>query len=650
MSAGEWVLLLLEGFLYLVVVGWLAALVLGVRQPFGRRLLAALVGLLITAVVFNWLFAQREDPYEYIIFLGLDVLATMGSVLALDVVWPYRPGEPSWLVRAARWFRVRLGVLGGVRSVASAARHNELLGTGRKVSRGELTQADLGRSLKGTLEDAGGLFVKFGQVASANPMVPPAIAHELAGLRSSVRPIPPDDVALVLQQELGTGQSELFAGIEPEPIAAASIGQTHRAVLTDGTPVIVKVQRPDVGDAVARDAKVLRWAGNRLESRSGVARRMDVNELVDEVISGLREELDFHREATNADLLASQAVRDVGIAVPTTYDQYSTRRVLVQERVVGHPVSDAGAVDAAAEAAGVTRTELATRLVRSFIRQIVVDGAFHADPHPGNILIDDQATLWLIDFGAVGYLDPILLDALQTMVLGFSSNDTETIARGIRDLVPSAQVDLHALQTDVARFMSENLRTGGFGPQMFEDMVLVMNRQHITPPRALTLLVKAMVTLEGTVLLLDPDADFAALGMAQLTDMMGSGEIVEPRAVLQREVLRSVPSLRTLPGHTEEIARRLESGTLTLRVDRFAGADRQVMNEWLGVTLLTFIGGVGLLTSGLLLFAAVGADTGEVRDFLLLIGWFGLVVATVMLMRSAATVNRQIAGRRPRRR
>ncbi len=648
MSTTDWVLLLLEGFVYLVLVGWFAAAVLGVRQPFGRRLLAALVGLLITAGMFTWLFAERQDPYEYVIFLGIDVLATMASVLALDLLWPYRPGDRSWPRRAARWVRLHVGVLTGARSIAAAARHNGLIGTGRKVSRGQLTQADLGRSLKGTLEDAGGLFVKFGQVAAGNPMVPPAIAHELEDLRSSVRPVPSDEVALVLQQELGTSESELFASIEPKPIAAASIGQTHRAVLKDGTPVIVKVQRPDVGDAVDRDARVLRWASHRAERHSDVARRMEVTELVDEVIDGLRDELDFQREAANADLLASHSVRDVGIAVPRTYVQHSTRRVLVQQRVDGHPISDTGAVDAVAESAGVSRAELATRLVRSFIRQIVVDGAFHADPHPGNILIDDDATLWLIDFGAVGYLDPLLLDALQTMVLGFSTNDTETIARGIRDLVPASSVDLHALKTDVARFMSENLRTGGFGPQMFEDMVLVMNRQSITPPRALTLLVKAMVTLEGTVVLLDPDADLAALGMSQLTEMLGSGDLVEPRAMLQREALRALPSLRTLPGHTEEIARRLESGTLTVRVDRFAGADRQVVSEWLGVSLLAFIGGVGLLSSSLLLFAAVSSESGEVRDFLLMIGWFGLVVATVIVMRSAAMANRQMTRRRRR--
>ena len=244
---------------------------------------------------------------------------------------------------------------------------------------------EFARRLRLTLEDCGGMFVKFGQIASTrSDLLPEAITTELAQLQSAARPVPADEVRQVLEQELGASVEEDFASFDFEPLAAASIGQTHRAVLKTGEHVVVKVQRPGIEDIVHRDAAVLRMAAGFVERRVEAARVLGVKRLAEELITSLEKELDYGAEAASGIAFLEHLEDDDGIAAPKVYQSLSTRRVLVMEEIRGVTVADHAAIEAAPDPANV----LASRLLQSFLDQVLRDGLYHADPHPGNIFVD----------------------------------------------------------------------------------------------------------------------------------------------------------------------------------------------------------------------------------------------------------------------
>ncbi len=220
----------------------------------------------------------------------------------------------------------------------------------------------------------------------------------------------PDEVAAVLEAELGEPREQAFASFEQEPLAAASIGQAHRATLHDGRAVIVKVQRLGLDEVVRRDSAVLSFVARELDRRVEAARRIGARELAEELIGehrgGARLRPRGHAPRSSCGRTAAPTP---AVQIPIVYPDLSTDRLLVMDEVKGRPVSDAAAI----EAAPVDPRELSRRLLASFLDQIMHDGYYHADPHPGNVLIDSAGTLWLLDFGAVGRIDPVIREALQ---------------------------------------------------------------------------------------------------------------------------------------------------------------------------------------------------------------------------------------------
>ena len=248
-----------------------------------------------------------------------------------------RPPDPRRQARCSRPF-------GRFREIVHHARKRGLTGL-RFASTTAMGTPEFARRLRLTLEDCGGMFVKFGQIASTRTdLLPPALTTELSDLQASVRPVPADDIRAVIEAELGATVEEEFESFDWEPLAAASIGQTHRATLHGGERVVVKVQRPGIEDTVARDAAVLRMVASVLERRVEVARQVGVRGLADELIGSLQRELDYTAEATNAEAFRSRRGEEVGVSAPDVREALSTRRVLVMEEIDGTTVADHSAV------------------------------------------------------------------------------------------------------------------------------------------------------------------------------------------------------------------------------------------------------------------------------------------------------------------
>jgi ubiquinone biosynthesis protein len=625
---------------WIAAIGWLSGRVLGIHLGRWRAGVAAFLGWCV-GITAAALVVGGDANVSAVVIIPLTiffgVLATLPFAIVLDVIT--RSGRPPRRRRRRpiKAVHAAFAPLGRFREVLGNARRENLLHR-RYASAAALSSPDFARRLRKVLEDSGGMFVKFGQIASTRTdLLPATLTTELANLQSDVRPVPPAELRAQLEAELSEPVGQAFDTFSEEPLAAASIGQTHRAKLKGGGPVVVKVQRPGIDDIVDRDAAVLAFAARQIDRRVAAAHRFGVKDLAGELIIGIEAELSYTDEANAGMTLRANRARDVGVDVPLVHPALSTEKVLVMDEVLGRPVSDAVAVDAAA----VERPELAKRLLASMLGQIIGDGLYHADPHPGNVMVSPDGTLWLLDFGAVGRLDPVALEALQGIALGFTMRDASIVARAVRHLTGEDIVDLRPLERDLAALLGEVGATGGLSPAVMSGVLDAMERHDLKPPGSMVLLGRTLLTLEGTLRVIDPTFELASEAN-ELIAGPSRDEFADPEEVIRREVLHALPALRTLPDHAETLAGQLRAGRLTVRTEHYAGGDRKVVDEWVNRVLVAAVGGVGSLTAGVLLVAGSLADNAAVRDTLWSLGFTGLTFGLVLLMRSAAQSLRRL--------
>ena len=541
--------LLFYGIPFIIVVGWISSRLLGVHRGWGRSFVAGLFGWVFGVSIAAFIEDQNiknTNQLNHVLLLALffGVLISMFVGLILDVILKPRTTKHHrfrWLLHPIATIKRKLAPLGRSREILRYARKRGLT---HYASASKLATPEFARRLRLTLEDCGGMFVKFGQIASTRTdLLPEVLTTELATLQSSARPVPADEIREVIERELGATVEEEFASFDFEPLAAASIGQTHRAVLKTGERVVVKVQRPGIEDVVHRDDAVLRLAAGVIDRRVEAARQLGVKRLAEELITSLERELDYGAEASSGVAFLGHLEGKEGIAAPIVYQSLSTRRVLVMEEIDGVTVADHGAVEAVPPSADV----LATRLLQSFLDQVLRDGLYHADPHPGNIFVDRIGTLWFLDFGAVGRLSPIVLESLQEMAIGFQLNDPVVLARASVHLAGGDEGgDSRALEADIGLVLSEGLGSGSFDPAAMSMMLDIMNRHGLEVPGAMTVLSRALLTLEGTLRTINPSFNIANEATALLPELAGQqSEMLQQQ--LEKEVVRALPSLRTLP-------------------------------------------------------------------------------------------------------
>jgi ubiquinone biosynthesis protein len=632
---------LIWSLVLMVAVGFVAGRLLGIARGPVRAVVAGLLGWVVGQVLGELVHGGRFRDDDWLSFGLADLLFALGAtmVLSIGLELLLRPRRPDLRLSLRKRVRAGTTVVRRLWQVLRIARRN---GLGRELTnRAALGTPATALRVRQFLEQCGGVFVKFGQIAATrSDLLPPQLVAELTTLQTAAPTIPWPAVAEQIEAQFNAPVETLFTSIDTTPLAAASIGQIHTAVLPDGRAVVVKVRRPDVEVGVVRDSAVLRWASRAATRRSAAARTLGLNNLVDEVIGSLNAELDFVREAANGRALAESMPATEGVAVPSVVTSLTGTAVLVLDRVDGRPLSDAAAVDAAP----VERRVLAERLFSAFLNQVMVAGVFHADPHPGNVLLAADGTLWFIDFGAVGILDPITLEAVQLMGVGLGLRDPELIARALRALAGASgqAVDTETLTAELSKLLSEQRHAGGFDPRSLDRIIKIMGRHGIPVPPGLSVLGRAMVTMEGTLRGLFPGFDLAAVASRQL-----SGRAAVPhgfKEVLQHEAIRSLPSLRALPRLTEDIALQLRTGRLSVLIDPVSDAVRREVGGWVDRVLFTVVAAVTLLASTALFIAAAFTPEGGVNDALTGISWFGFATSSVMLMRVVAQALRRGAG------
>jgi ubiquinone biosynthesis protein len=625
---------------WLAAIGWLNGRILGIRLGRWKAGIAAFLGWCIGITAAALVVGGDTNSSDLLIvaltiFFG--VLASLPFAIVLDVITRSGSGTRRRRRRPIKAVRAAITPLGRFRQVLANARHENLVSP-RYRSASAIATPDFARRLRKVLEESGGMFVKFGQIASTRTdLLPPAVTDELSNLQSDVRPVPTPEIRAALEKDLDEPIDQAFESFTDEPLAAASIGQTHKAVLKGGQRVVVKIQRPGIDELVDRDSAVLSLVANQVDRRVPAAHRFGVKELAGELITGIEAELSYTDEANAGMTLRANRAGDEGVDVPLVHASLSTDRVLVMDEVVGRPVSDAVAVDAA----DVERPELAKRLLHSMLGQIIGDGLYHADPHPGNIMVSPDGTMWLLDFGAVGRLDPVALESLQGIALGFTMRDAAIVARAVRYLTGEDITDLRPLERDLAALLGEVGSEGGLSPAVLSGVLDTMERHGLKPPGSMVLLGRTLLTLEGTLRVIDPAFDLAREATA-LVRGDSRDELADPQELAKRELVRALPALRTLPDHAETIANQIRSGRFTVRTERYSGKDRGVVDEWVNRVLVAAIGGIGTLASAVLLVAGSLAPNAAVRDTLWSLGFTGLTFGLVLLMRSAAQSLRRV--------
>jgi ubiquinone biosynthesis protein len=425
-------------FLFLVVGVALTALLyvfgvrrlLGLRLPLLRTLIAGVIAFLVTSPIIIAITPQTPNilPDLWFVILGT-VSALLVGMTFLVVAEVFVPsGSMPGPLYLARELRKRLGRTKRYVQIVPILVRRGLLPYLQGGRRAELRTSDgrahLAHSLRLALEEGGVTFVKLGQVlATRRDLLPDEFVTELSGLQDDVSPVAWPAIDQVIHAELGTGVDELFATFERTPIAAASIAQVYAATLKSGQRVVVKVCRPEAPAVVASDLDILERLALRLQRSTRWGRSVGTVDLAHGFRDALREELDLRIEARNMTAVAAATARrdNTGVRIPTLVEFMSTRRVLVMERLDGQPLS-AIKPDRLID----DRDILARNLFDCLLRQVMVDGIFHADPHPGNIFLLADGQLGLLDFGSVGRIDAEMRAALQRLLLAVNRGDPAT--------------------------------------------------------------------------------------------------------------------------------------------------------------------------------------------------------------------------------
>lgn len=428
-------------------------------------------------------------------------------------------------------------------------------------------EASRGKRLRFVLEELGPTFVKLGQLLSSRPDVVPAdVAAELAELQDHVPPVPFEAVRSAVEEELAGSLEHIFAHFDLEPLAAASIGQVHKATLRDGTPVAVKVLRPGIEQVIETDLEILadlaRLATERLPLEG-----LSPQGFVDEFRRVLRREMDFRLEAAASERFRDMFADDERIVVPKVFWRWTTQRVLVMQYVSGIKVTDVDKL----RAAGIDPAEIAHLGAEIFLHQVLIEGIFHGDPHPGNLFVVDGGRLAILDYGVIGRLDDRMLRAMTDLFMGIVRRDTDRVIRGLsRAGAMDSVINLAELRSDlhdvIDRFYGRPLRDVELGAVVHELMHLI-HRHRLTMPPDLLLLGKALVTIEGLGKSLDPD--FNAFEIAQPFGRQLAKRRFRPAAALQqmtKDGFAYIDLLTGLPFKLDEALTRHNRGDTRVRI------------------------------------------------------------------------------------
>ncbi|MBT1279187.1 2-polyprenylphenol 6-hydroxylase [Thermoanaerobacter sp. CM-CNRG TB177] len=506
-----------------------------------------------------------------------------------------------------------------------------------KLSRGE--------RLRLALEELGPTFIKMGQILSTRPdILPKDVIKELEKLQDKVPAFSFDEVKSVIQNEFGESLEEAYAEFEPTPLAAASIAQVHKALLWSGKTVVVKVQRPGIEKIIAQDMRILEDIAKFVDNHTKYGKLYNFTKMVEDFKKRLEEELDFRIEGENAEKFKKNFLKDKKVKIPSIIWTHTTRRVLTMEYIDGIPLNDFNAIDEA----GLDRGAIARNLAKSVLNQILRDGFFHGDPHPGNIMVLGDGTIAFLDFGMVGSLSPERKRQFSKMLLGIVYKNSRMITESIIDLnAVTLNVNMKKLEKDINNLRDryveiplEKLKVGEVLNGIF-DLVFSYN---IVIPNEFNMLAKSLITLEGIVEKLDPKISVLEVAKPiakQLIPKMFSTqhmkeEIINATMDYSR-LIKELPSfLLNFLRKTEE-----ENYAVELKIRDFENLEKRVDKVFNRLSTSIILLALSIVIAGILIGSGMSANAGaEMYKLNGIILKIGLAIAFVIVLGLAISIFR----------
>ncbi len=418
------------------------------------------------------------------------------------------------------------------------------------------------------LESMGPTFVKLGQMLSTrSDLLPPVYLQALARLQDDVEPFGFEEVERIVEEQLGARISKAFQSFDHEPAAAASLGQVHRAVLRDGRAVAVKVQRPGIRARVVDDLEVIDELASFVAEHTRFGRQLGFQELAREFRRSTMAELDYTKEAANLRLLGENLADLDRIVVPQPVDDYTTSTVLTMDLVEGRAVSSLtplGRMEVDGEG-------LADQLFQAYLRQILVDGFLHADPHPGNVLLTTDGGLALIDLGMVARIDGETQDGLTRILVALSDGEGPKVAAALREMSTVLDgYDDQGFRERVSRLVT-TYRSRSIGDldagRVVGELAQIAAESSLRPPAALTMVGKALLHLDDVVRTLDPQLDPSAMIERHVASLVQRRMLrsASPASMLHL-AMEGKEFAERLPGRVNKVMDALAEGQLTVNV------------------------------------------------------------------------------------
>lgn len=504
-------------------------------------------------------------------------------------------------------------------------------------------------ALVSELQSMGPTYVKLGQLLSSRvDLLPKAYTDALGKLQDSVDPLPPGEGRQIVEEELGVRVTQAFGSFEEEPIGSASLAQVHRATMRDGRPVAVKVQRPGVRRQVLDDMEVVSELASLLDEHWSLGARLGLADSVEEFRRSLLAELDYKQEAANL-VVFGQFLRPYRhLVVPQPVEDFTTSKVLTMSFIDGRNIATIGPLGLLE----IDGRPLAEDLFKAYLDQILVHGIFHADPHPGNVLVTDDGHLGLVDLGMVARVDPDLRDCLLRLLVAASEGKGEETAKALERIGrPLSDYDPDALSKRVSevviRSHGADLAELQLGRELGE-LARIAVETGLSQPPELTLIGKALLNLDDVARRLDGRFEPGEAVRAQVTHIMRHRmlEAASPTSLVAA-ALEAKEFTEELPGRMNKVLDALASGRFTLNVE---GVDEAELMR--GVQKLANRGAAGVVIAALVLSAAVFSVSshgprllGESAFTVVLLGIAAVVAVWVVV----GTVRSDLPQRRRRR-
>ncbi len=479
------------------------------------------------------------------------------------------------------------------------------------------------------LEDLGPTYIKLGQIMSMrSDIFPKKICDEFMRLRSEVTPMPFEEVREVIEHSYGTELEEVFAEFEETPIGSASIAQVHKAKLKSGETVVVKVQRQGIYETMSRDIAFLHRTV-KLMPPINMTDLVDMNEVLDEMWVVAQEEMNFLAEAANMEEFA-RLNEDVAFATsPILYREYTTTQVLVMEYIDGIGVDDKEKL----MAAGYDLDEIGTKMADNYVKQIVEDGFFHADPHPGNMRIRDGKIVW-IDMGMMGRFSKRDQALLSKVIKGVATHNISLIVEAVLSLGRfHDKPDQKLLYSDIgdwlAKYGSANFGGLNMGVLM-QDLIDIMKENRVSMPHSLTMLVRGLTTIEGVIAEIAPEINLVHVAAACMSgNRFSASNLKDELHIGGKEVWQALEKGIKIPSYISDLLRSYMQGQTSINLDLHATDDLAVMLNTLVRRLV-----MGLLISALLVSSSIICTTDMKPELLGIpalgaIGYFLAFILTV---------------------